>query len=368
MTAKVNRHLQRAEVLRQQSRFLEASAEYESALLIINKDNISRSIALKCMAALADTKRMMGSFDHALELYEKAMAFAKELQGYSINASRAYADSSLGLALTYRAQGKWPQALTYIKSAEDYYKETGDNHGYAFSLWAHGGTLRIKGDIPGSIKLLKESKRLFTVIKDKNATAYCCCALGGANRMCGNYEQSLEYYKKANALFSHQKDKDTFGTAYSFCGIGNAYRMTGDFDKSQRHLKKALAIYKTIGDIVSSAYTHWSLAMLYTITGQTKAAKSSHDRALDLFNKTKDVRGQSYSYLGLCQLEFMAKNEKPAYKYLKKAFNITKQYRLYLEKCHTMHILEAFRGGYKKCYSALGIRPLKGNSIPINIP
>ncbi|MCI4624997.1 MAG: tetratricopeptide repeat protein [Candidatus Magnetoovum sp. WYHC-5] len=347
----VNKRLQRAEVLRQRSLYCEALTEYEWALNRLEKDTRGR---LSCLIAIADTKRMTGDFVGASKTYTEAIDTAKRLA-----LVQSYNDARLGLALARRALGLWREAFLHIRDVKQYYLSVGDNHGYAFTLWAEAGTLRVKGDIKACLETFKESAILFKSQKDRNAEAYCLCGLGGASRVAGNYRQSLDYYKCANAVFSkggalpHRGEVDRFGLAYSFCGIGNAYRMTAQYESAAQYFKKALYHYNIIGDIVSSAYTLWSYGMLCLLLGKLDAASKYFNDSMAFFLKTNDVRGQAYGFLGLCQLAYLSADTQNSYKLLKKALNITKKHSFLLEKCHAIHLLELLRGS---------------ETIPFNIP
>jgi tetratricopeptide (TPR) repeat protein len=332
-----------------------------------------------CLFSLGDTYRMVGDFDLAAKSYAGIIELAKKTR-----ASIKVADAKVGLGLSLRAQGKWKEAIKFIRESRRIYKGKGDSQGIAFALWAEAGALRIKGDIPGAIKVFKESHKIFKSMKDIQGVGYCLCGLGGVSRIAGRFKDSMNYYTSANRLFSHIKDK--FGKAYSYCGIGNAYRMLRDYKRALTHFSQATKLYKKIGDKVSYSYTLWGVATTHKMIGNYKKAHDYLIKAIMLFRKTRDPKGLIYCRLGLGEIDILKGKKTFARRHLLASLHESIQHNFAVEKCHAKALImymdrnnppttpfgKGGQGGFSgkidnECYNKLGLK-LRFQGLPLNIP
>ena len=360
-----NNIISRAEELRDKAFYPQSLRLFNQALKSLTKTRDFEGI-YHCLLASGDLYRMIGNFDLAAENYTDAIEVA-----LSLKSSVKVADAKVGLGLSFRAQGKWREAIKLIGESKRIYKNKNDIHGIAFTLWAEAGALRIKGDIMGALKAFRESHKVFKSMKDLQGIGYCLCGIGGASRMAGRFRDSLKYYNAANKLFSSAEDR--FGKAYSYCGIGNAYRMLGDYKNAFTYFAKATALYKKIGDKVSYAYTLWGLGTAYKMTGVHKKARDYFKEAMRFFRKTKDPRGIIYCELGFSEISLLEGKKAAAKKYSSAALLGSKKNGFALEECHTETLIsflnEPSSSGNKKstCYDRLGLK-LGFQTLPLNIP
>jgi tetratricopeptide (TPR) repeat protein len=375
-----DRILDRAEKLREKSRYRQAYRLFSEALKRYTQSRDQEGM-FQCMLSLGDTSRMTGDFDLAAGSYADAIRTARAMK-----APAMIADAQIGLGLSFRAQGKWREALRLIHESEKAYRQRNDSHGIAFALWSAAGTLRVKGDIPEALKTYKASYRIFQSLKDTQGSGYCLCGLGGSSRIAGLFGESLRYYRDANRLFTGIHD--TFGRAYSHCGIGNAYRMLKDYHHAFAHFRKAVRLYEKMGDKVSYAYTLWGLSEAYKLNGRFCSAREYLGRALRLFRKTQDPRGIIYCRLGLGEISLIEGRKTLARRHLVEARSDAARYSFAVEKCHAETLLSFIADDLKKssgralrknktekysgkidntCYNRLGLK-LRFQALPLNIP
>jgi tetratricopeptide (TPR) repeat protein len=332
--------LRDAEKMREKSLYRESLKLFTKALRGYVKMNDTEGI-IRCMLSLGDICRMVGDFTIAAESYLNAIEHARDI-GSPVHV----ADAQAGLGLSLRAQGRWKEALQYIR--------------------AEAGALRIQGDIPETVRTFYSAYMLFKSLKDTRGTGYCLCGLGGASRIAGASADSLQYYMAANRIFASVKDR--FGKAYSYCGIGNAYRMRNDFHNAFAYFSKATRLYEKIGDRVSYAYTLWGLSTAYKMTGNYKKAAGYLTNAMQLFRKTKDPRGIIYCKLGFGEIAFLSGKKALAKKYLSDADRESARYMFSLEKCYAETLLSFVNGGKDTaCHERLGLK-LNFQRLPLNIP
>lgn len=377
-SSEIDSIFQRAEKLREHALYPQSLTLFKKALHKYKsiRDTLG---TIHCALSLGDTYRMIGNFDRAARHYMYSIEQAK-----IIHVPLAVLDAKVGLALSLRAQGKWNDALKFIRESKNAYKKLDDNEGIAFTLWAEAGALRIKGDIIRAIKVYKESYAMFKSLKDQHGVGYALCGLGGTSRIAGSFRDSKKYYETANKLFT--KLKDIFGKAYSFCGIANAYRMLDDYDRALKNFNKATTLYKKIGDEVSYSYTLWGLGMTHLLMGNDRKARDCFIRSKKLFQKTQDPRGIIYCRLGLGQLSLIAGRNAFAKNSIEASLTESMNHGFRVEACHAEALLSyidfhnppspPFKKWQKRglpgekgvrCYNRLGLK-LRFQGLPLNIP
>lgn len=347
----------KAESLKERSRFRESRALYKSAA------KKSKGVDLiNCLIASGGVSRMIGEFDAAVKDYERAVELALKL-----NDNTLIHDAKAGLALAYRGLGDHRRCIPILADCLRHYKKSHDAEGVAFCIWALAGAFRIKGDIPQAISAFNEAKRAFESLDDSHGVGYSLCGMGGTNRVAGRFSQSLRYYTEANEIFGDLNDD--FGLAYSHCGMGNALRMALDYKGALTNFKSASAVYKKIGDIASYSYTLWSIGSTYLMLGKPGMAGKHFMAAKKNFTKTKDARGIIYCMLGTAQIKYLKGGVKEAVDEISKAVAMAQKCGFAVEYCHGRALLSAAQTGHadNKCYKSLGLR-LRFEQIPFNIP
>jgi tetratricopeptide (TPR) repeat protein len=322
---------------------------------------------IESLMALADTARMTGDYNLAVDWYVGALEAME--QAADPDEVRAF-DAMAGLALAKRAMGHWAAALAALAPAEAHYAETGDAEGMAFVTWARAGTLRIKGDIPEAVKGFTLARKLFAKLNDPSGVGYSDCGIGGTSRVLGDYKRSMKHYEQANEAFRAMRD--SFGTAYSHCGLGNAMRMEGRYEDAREQFLRATTIYQRISDVVSYSYTLWSLGKTHAMLGNLGLAEKFYKDARTNFRRTRDPRGVVYCRLGLAELIALASPGKAASTAAAgaaRALREAEAWEFGVEAAHARVLLGWLRDGVvdNAPYRALGLR-LRYDSAPFNIP
>ena len=277
-----------AQTVHRRERFREAAELYRQA---------ARAFACgsarwrECRLQEAHCRRMLGQFRLACRLYQSSRQGAEH--------SLQYADSLVGEAMALRALGELARARTLLQQALRQYRQHGDEHGYAYTLWALGGTLRFLGQFDQALDTLTEALELYQELEDPLGEGFVLCALGGLSRMRGEAELSLLFYEQAHRKL--EQVGSVFGRAYAACGIANAHRMFRQWGQAHRYFAAAQELYERLGDRVSYAYTLWGEAMAYLLQGERKAARQHLAAAARLFRQTRDRRGFVYVVLARLQ-------------------------------------------------------------------
>jgi tetratricopeptide (TPR) repeat protein len=257
-----------AQTVHRQERFREAAELYRQAARAFARGSARWR---ECRLQEAHCRRMLGQFRLACRLYQSSRQGAEH--------SLQYADSLVGEAMALRALGELARARTLLQQALRQYRQHGDEHGYAYTLWALGGTLRFLGQFDQALDTLTEALELYQELEDP--------------------ELSLLFYEQAHRKL--EQAGSVFGRAYAACGIANAHRMFRQWEQAHRYFAAAQELYERLGDRVSYAYTLWGEAMAYLLQGERKAARQCLTVAARLFRQTRDRRGFVYVVLARLQ-------------------------------------------------------------------
>jgi tetratricopeptide (TPR) repeat protein len=278
---------------------------------------------------LAEARRMLGNFEKAITLYNKAIKVYKAKTANAdymttimdMNLALAKCHRTLGnakkagdlahlvwhaaeinnledfkiqamqeFALALRAGGELSKSKEILKEVLSYYKKEKDFGGEGFIYWALGGIARLEGDFSGGVKYFELSINLAKKIKDKISEAYGYCGLAGISRIAGDITGCVLNYKKAEGLFKNTDD--IFGKAYTNCGMANGLRQLGKCEEALKRYDLADKLYCGINDKVDLGFVKWGRADILRRQNKLPAALAELRKSQKLFAGSDETRGQ----------------------------------------------------------------------------
>lgn len=281
---------------------------------------------------LGEAHRMLGNFDNAIALYERAGKNTKEaelkmeiLLAQSScertlgRAQTAYyrAEAVLGMAeglqyesykiqamqemgMSLRAWGKLDESLEVLNAVLAAYINQKEYSGVSFILWAKGGIFRLQGKFTEGVKMFKDAVKYAKKAGDNTSLAYSYCGLAGISRIAGDAASCVSYYKQADKIFI--KTEDVFGKAYTNCGMANGLRQLGKYDEAMGRYKKADVLYSQIGDKVDLGFVKWGHAEVLKKKYRLSEALAKLKEAEKLFENSDEKRGQILTALSIAQV------------------------------------------------------------------
>ncbi len=301
-----------AEAQRMLGNFEKAILLYNKAIAVSDKqaqdDSVEITSAIDMRLALAKCYRTLGMAQKAQDIASAALSLAAE--DSALLDFKMAALQEIGMAL--RAYGKPDEAATVLKDVLAYYKKQKDYSGISFIYWALGGICRLKGQFKEGIKYFNEAIKLAQKGGDKISLAYGYCGLAGISRIAGDIAGCVGNYKKAEAIFS--KTDDIFGKAYTNCGMANGLRQLGKYDEALKRYVVADKLYSSINDTVDLGFVKWGVADVLKRQNKLPQALDYLKKAKKLFASSDEIRGQLLTELALAQVLYALGKRAEAFK------------------------------------------------------
>ena len=300
-----------ANILQDQSKFVEAREFYDRAMKIMktNGDKQGKAICYRNLAKylekalairtqigdrvgeamyyreLGKVSQLLGNYDKAQEYYMKALTI------------RTHIGDKEGEAVVNRNLGTVFQSLGNFNKAREYYKkalairiEIGDREGEATDL----GMLQILGDLNQAQKYHEKALANRVETFDRKGEAEEYGNLGTVFQSLGNYDQAQEYHEKALAIRLEIGDRK--GEAASHGNLGTVFQSLGNYAQAQEYHEKALAIRLEIGDRKGEARDYGNLGTVFQSLGNYAQAQEYHEKALAISLEIGDRKGEAADY------------------------------------------------------------------------
>ena len=300
-----------ANILRDQSKFVEAREFYERAMKIMktNDDKQGKAICYRNLAKylekalairtqigdrvgeamyyreLGKVSQLLGNYDKAQEYYMKALTIRTQI------------GDKKGEAAIYRNLGTVFQSLGNFSKAQEYYKKAlairigiGDRDGEA----TEQGMLQILGDYNQAKKNHEKALANRVETFDRKGEAEEYGNLGKVFQSLRNYDQAQEYHEKALAISLEIGDRK--GEAASHGNLGTVFQSLGNYAQAQEYHEKALAIRLEIGDRKGEARDYGNLGTVFQSLGNYAQAQEYHEKALAISLEIGDRKGEAADY------------------------------------------------------------------------
>lgn len=316
------------------ARYLEAIADYDGALEILNKLNEEKKDALilekiginyynknelfqalKIFNTALDFLKMsdnyllignilkdmglcywkLGDKDQALLSYKKARSFYEKIP--SLN---AISRLNVNIANVYYYLNKFELALTYYKEALDIAYKIGDSL-FVSQILSNIGAIFVQfGDYEEALKNFETALEIDQKKLNKKGEAIRLSNIGNIYGLLGDFEKALKYFSQA--LKIDEAIRNQTGIAIRYGNIANCLLQKGDYDEAIRYLKGALEISKEVG---SKEY----LAYYYRLLGIACLSINDFDEAFINLNQglsmSREVKNPSYEILAQSDLALL---------------------------------------------------------------
>jgi len=145
---------------------------------------------------LAETNKLLGHYDTALDQYLKALDAQRAANNKSL-----IARESADMGALFATQGRYDVALKHQKEAVDIYQELGDRtYWMEAALAGYGQTLSAAGREDEGRKYIEDALKLADTAKNDEITCEALNSLGNSYFYAGDYSSARQQYEKALAL------------------------------------------------------------------------------------------------------------------------------------------------------------------------
>jgi tetratricopeptide (TPR) repeat protein len=263
---------------------------------------------------MAEAKRLLGHFEPAIALYNKAIELYKipapgrlasapsgegaarasasegrggrREAGAAAQAAATQIDMQLALAKCYRTLGRAQKALQIAKNA---HKTAIYYHLKDFAMQAlqeEAMAHRAAGSLKEAANLLNQVLAHYKKEGDLSATAFALWGLGGIARLEGRFQAGKKYFEESIKLA--QKAGDKAAQAYGLCALAGISRVGGDIKACVANYRRAEAIFKHTDDIFGKAYTNCGMANGLRQLGRLEEALKRYAAADKLYSSIND--------------------------------------------------------------------------------
>jgi tetratricopeptide (TPR) repeat protein len=247
---------------------------------------LGQSISLDEIALIY---RYQSNYDQALAYNLKALKINREL-GNKIQ----IANSLTYIGNNYMHLANYEESLKYHLEALKIYEEIGGKDLIAFSLNNVGGIYFNLKKYDMALEYFLKSLELKKAAGNKKSIASTLNNIGSTYHMLGNYRQALESSQQSLEIYEEMGDK--YGRAICLSSIGSAYFQLKEYQKGLEYQLKSLEIRKAIGNKEGAAVCLDNIGQFYKETGKYDKAFYYFEQSLSLAKeiKAKDLMRDIY--------------------------------------------------------------------------
>lgn len=250
---------------------------------------VSDDPAAKAEALLSQTSvhQFLGQFDRAEANARSALAL---LAPDHPPALTAYAQFLMGRI--WRSRSHWPQAIAWLRQAEDGYTAAEIPAGLCDTLAEIGVCHYHQGEYAAAESALTQSLHLAYRQEDTRKVASALHNLGNISFDQGNYELAQQRYTACLDLSREIGDRAKEASALNNLGILASYR--GDAVATRHYYEEAMIIRQQIGDRAGTGVSLNNLGILARDAGDYERALTLYEQALQIARELGDKRSMAY--------------------------------------------------------------------------
>ena len=223
--------------------------------------------------------------DSAIRYLGPARALARQLDDPSLTGEVYY---SLGNVAVIQNQLDLAQAD--FKVAAFFFKQAGDNKGFARMLMLQGNILGVRDNAGGAMTFFMEAIELAEKYNYNKILSHLYNNMGEIYQQSYDRKKAMDYYIKALRVFIANGDSANMGTALN--NIGMAYFYIGNFEMARHYTNRAIEVFTRVKDNFNVAGSLMNLAIIESGQGNYQKATELLDRSITM------ARQESQEYYG----------------------------------------------------------------------
>lgn len=260
-----------------------------------DEDGVERAQALGSLAVI---RYSLGATDEAIQLFEQALAIAREHE-------HRYTEIHLSgnLAHVLLSHGRKEAAQELLESSRTLARQVGDREGEAFADSNLGHLLEGRGHVAEARAHYERSLALQREVGNVSGVASAMGNLGNVAYALGLWKAALEHY--AEALDVIRRMGDIYLEGLAEVARGQVLCLLGDPEAGSEALDRAVAIGRDTGPPAQLAYALFSVGTKEGFAGRFEEALAATDQALELLrtNEGSDFFPQILTQRGTLLVE-----------------------------------------------------------------
>lgn len=219
-------------------------------------------------------------------------AYMTEITARKVTQAKAVAAFRDGQAILSisRTLDSLHDAAAKLRGAARLFREAGDKHGEAGSLFGVATSAYLSGEKAESLMLYKQAISLYRVTNDRMELSQTLGSAAAISLELGDRKTGFEYMQEAMPIYEELGDVGGVASAENF--IGSLYYVQGKYDLALEHLDRALKLRQTLGNKCDVAATMNNRAVVYSALGEkARALALLSEQTLPLITAETDCSG-----------------------------------------------------------------------------
>jgi tetratricopeptide (TPR) repeat protein len=245
-----------------------------------------------CKTNLGIAFSLAGETRRAIELYEQALAIARETgdrQGEGIHLGN--------LGLCHADLGETRRAIDLHGQALAIAREVGDRQGEGIDLGNLGIRYADLGETARAIDLHEQALAIARETGNRQGEGLQLTNLGLRYADLGETARAIDFHEQALAIAHEIGHRQ--GEAASLTGLGSSYAHMGETRRAIDLYEQALAIAREVGDRQAEGIDLGSLGNCYADLGETRRAIDLYEQALAIAREVGDRQSEGRALTGL---------------------------------------------------------------------
>lgn len=226
-----------------------------------------------------------GMFDDALRCAFQGLELSKK-KGKEILEGGFYND----IALSYRAQGKYKEALEYFKKSLELNEKIENLEGKLAPLHNIGILLNDQGKYEEAIGYLQKALEITEKINNLEVKGKALGNLGISFLYQEKYNDALDYIQKS--LNIHKELGNLLSMSLEMNNIGVIYKNLGEYSKAIDYYNQALKIKEQISDLRGLALTILNIGVINRLQKKYIEAKEKFEDSIKICDSIGYVQGK----------------------------------------------------------------------------
>jgi len=277
--------------------YLEAIADYEGALKVLNELRMEKEDAL-ILEKIGINYYNKNNMAKGIEVLNQALSLAQNSDDYSLTGN-IFKD----IGLCYWKLGDKDQALFHYKKARTYYEKNNDRIALSRLNVNIANVYYYLSQFEQALVYYNEALNTARKINDPIFLAQILSNIGGVYIRFGEYEKALENFQEALEIDRRRLNRR--GEAIRLSNIGHVYGMIGELKKAIEYFIQALKIDESIKNTAGIAIRYGNIATCCILGEDYEAGIKYLTKALELSESigAKDYIAYYHNVIGFAYLK-----------------------------------------------------------------
>ncbi|MCH7887182.1 MAG: tetratricopeptide repeat protein [Candidatus Marinimicrobia bacterium] len=259
----------------------------------------------------------VGEYDRAIDIFDEALAVAKEKESLSGEAA-----ALVGMGTVRWRRGEYEKALTYFTRSLEASRNIGDRLGEGKAFISKGNVYLHRGEYDNALDFYTQSLAIWRELGYRNGEAASLGNIGIVHKKRGGYRKAAQYY--TSALIINQELGNRHEESITLINIAGIDLELGEYEKALELYSRSLAILQGLGNRQLEGIVLTNIGIVYFKRGYYDNALQQLTHSLDIAQGLGDREGMGWSQRYIGEVHFTRGEYSVAANHLRKSAEIFK--------------------------------------------